>query len=122
MKKLIYRTLVLAVCLAAGATAAAQTVIGATDESGKVVKRILFDREQVTIIYEDGTTRENVDLATIVQSENTGIDEVGVAVNNGSAVREIYDLQGRRVDNLGSLQQGVFIVREGDKVYKLIKK
>ena len=95
-----------------------------TAESGKTVKRITFDRERVTLVYSDGTKAENVQKAVIKAKGN---DEQGTAtgiarVKAGSvAQRTWYTMDGRRLQGEPRVQ-GVYVVKEGDKVRKIIKK
>lgn len=108
-----------------GLAASSQTSVQAIDfENGKAVKRITFDREQVNIVYADGQVLEGVDEALIVKEIfPTSIDDVKTTTPAPTAaVRQVYDLQGRLMSGLHELPQGVYIVREGEKVYKWIKK
>ena len=111
--------LTIAGLLFAAIPATAQDYV-AVDDQGKEVKRVIFDREKVTIEYRDAQVRTDVQEALIVrQSSFSSVQDIK-STDNGK--RQIYDLQGRPVENLDMMSGGIFIVREGDKVYKLIKK
>lgn len=87
-------------------------------ENGLEVKRITFDREDVSIIYADGTEDNNVETAIIRPEETpTGIKGVAkTAQTNGW-----YTVDGRRLQNAPK-DKGVYVVKKGDKVRKTIKK
>ena len=121
MKKLILTITALSIGMAVGA----QNIVQAIDfENGKAVRRITFDREQVNIVYADGQVLEGVDEAVIVKEIlPTAIEDVKANESTPkAAVREVYDLQGRLMSGTHELPQGIYIVREGEKVYKWIKK
>ncbi len=115
------KLLLTAACCLTTCCVSAQT-IGAVDEQGRQVRRITFDREQVTVEYVDGDVRNNVDFTLVTREEMTGIETVRVNSDEQSALRQVYDLQGRPVGDVNNLSQGIYVVREGEKVYKLIKK
>lgn len=119
--KAIKLALVVACCLGACYSAGAQTV-AAVDEQGKQVRRITFDRERVTIEYASGEVRDNVDRALILRGDVTAIDAIKTQPGENGTVRQVYDLQGHRMVDVNNLPQGIYVVREGDKVYKMIKK
>ncbi|MBP5425811.1 MAG: hypothetical protein J6Y33_07035 [Prevotella sp.] len=93
-----------------------------TADSGKKVKRITFDREQVSIIYNDGTKEEAVQQAVIVRDATvTGIK--GMQQQGQQTERRCYAIDGRTVQSAQKgLKKGVYVVKEGDKVRKIIKK
>ena len=105
--KAIKLALVVACCLGACCSAGAQTV-AAVDEQGKQVRRITFDRD--------------VDRALILRGDVTAIDAIKTQPGENGTVRQVYDLQGHRMVDVNNLPQGIYVVREGDKVYKMIKK
>lgn len=119
--KTIKSVIALACIMGACCSASAQSV-AAIDDKGQQVSRITFDRERVTIEYVNGEIRDNVDNALIYRGQVTAIDDVRTNGNETAGPRQVYDLQGRLVSDLNNLPQGIYIVREGDKVYKLIKK
>ena len=88
-------------------------------QNGKVVKKITFDREKVNIIYADDTQISDVNDVTISNraSGTTGIDKTKTA-NSANAW---YTMDGRRLQNAPKTK-GVYVVKEGDKVRKTIKK
>ncbi len=88
-------------------------------DNGKKVKRILFDREQVTIVYVDDT-QENVDKGVAVKRDDiaTSVKEIKGKKSKNS---EVYDLQGRKL-NAVPQRKGVYIKREGKQVRKIVKK
>lgn len=86
----------------------------------KPVRRVTFDRENVTIYYQDGTDRTNVDAAVIHRMEPTGITEKRTDVGPRKASAS-YDLSGRKVSG-NSTRKGVYVVRKGNTVRKTVKK
>jgi hypothetical protein len=103
----------------------------AVADNGKSVKRITFDRENICVVYADGTKDENVQSAVVYGSGTaTGI-ATKPATGKGQVVkREVYDPQCRQVKTVkgqrstadGQRTKGVYIVREGEKTRKIIKK
>ncbi len=120
----IYVGLLLAFGLACGSlSASAQSV--AVTESGKTVKRITFDRENVTLVYQDGTKDDNVSQTTIHREAATGIrnvndnDNVNDNVNvNANVNSQYYTLDGRRLQSVPN-GNGVYIKKEGKRVKKV---
>ena len=88
-------------------------------QNGKQVKRIAFDREKVDIIYSDDTQISDVNDVTITNeaSGTTAIDKTKTA----KRANEWYTMDGRRLQNAPKTK-GVYVVKEGDKVRKTIKK
>lgn len=105
------------VACAVGTMAQAQgQVVTAGD---KVVKRITFDREQVTLIYEDNT-QEPVEQATINRTVPSGISNVKKSAKT-SGVRSWYTVDGRKLQKEPA-RKGIYVRKEGNKVRKTIKK
>lgn len=100
----------------------AKTIDYAQTPDGKVVTRLTFDRELVTIFYADGS-QETVEETTIFHiSKSSGIvdvnvDEQEITPQKGDG---FYDLQGRRV-NGHDLTPGIYIKRVGAKSIKVVK-
>ncbi|MBP3227157.1 MAG: hypothetical protein J6M53_00035 [Bacteroidaceae bacterium] len=120
-KKSLYIACVLMALATTGVRAQTATEAVHT-ESGKAVRRITFDREQVTIVYADGTTESGVSKATVRLgqiNETTGVQTPATTQQQAATV--VYDLQGRRV-NPTAHQSGVFIERNGNQVRRIIKK
>ena len=88
-------------------------------QNGKQVKRIAFDREKVDIIYSDDTQISDVNDVTITNeaSGTTAIDKTKTA----KRANAWYTMDGRRLQNAPKAK-GVYMVKEGDKVRKTIKK
>ena len=88
-------------------------------QNGKQVKRITFDREKVNIIYSDESQITDVNDVTISNraSGTTGIN----AAKTTTAKSGWYTVDGRRLQNAPKTK-GVYVVKEGDKVRKTIKK
>ncbi len=88
---------------------------------GKQVTRLVFDREQVTVIYADGTV-ETSDYPEIVWApETSGVYELNVDNRSVTTDNGTYDLQGRRI-NPDNAQPGVYVERRDGKTVKVIKK
>lgn len=119
MTKTLLKAVALVLCMSGCFVASASTEYQVIDELGNKVKRIIFDREHVTFVYDDGTTRDYVKQALVTNAQATSVETINATT---TAEREVYDLQGRRISNVENMPSGIFIVRQGDKVYKLIKK
>lgn len=109
--------MIAAILLCGTVTASAQKAQNVSN--GKVVKRITFDREKVNIVYTDNTQETGVEQATITRrsGEATGIASTTKANN----ARGWFTLDGRRLESAPSAK-GVYVVKDGDKVRKTIKK
>ncbi len=109
--------MIAAILLCGTVTASAQKAQNVSN--GKVVKRITFDREKVNIIYSDDTQISDVNDVTISNRAGgtTGIDKTKTA----KSANEWYTVDGRRLQNAPKAK-GVYVVKEGDKVRKTIKK
>jgi hypothetical protein len=91
------------------------------DESGKKVRSITFDREQVTVTFNDGTKSEAVKQITVRGKQYvTGITETKSA--QLATQSRWYAIDGRNVQPGRDTKKGVYVVREGNKVRKTIKK
>ena len=89
--------------------------------NGKLVRRVTFDRENVTINYKDGSADEKVSTAVIVNTP-TGIKLVSKEQGTDGA-RSIYSIDGRRLQGTAAKTgKGVYIVKEGKTVRKVTKK
>ena len=106
-------------------TLSAAGINAQVDESGKRVKRITFDREQVTLEYNDGSKSENVRKAVITNNgPATGI-KVLIQKGRFAAQAKWFAIDGRQLQkgpNSPASRKGVYVVRENDKVRKIIKK
>ena len=85
----------------------------------KTSQAITFDREKVDIIYSDDTQISDVNDVTISNRAGgtTGINKTKTA----NSANEWYTVDGRRLQNAPKAK-GVYVVKEGDKVRKTIKK
>lgn len=116
MKKTL---LILVIGMMGTAFATAQTA-----DNGKVVGRVLFDREDVTIVYADNSFDEHVATATITKGkpEPTAVktQDKNTATTGG---RSWYSVDGRRIANGQKPKaKGVYVVKEEKKVRKVVKK
>ena len=108
---------------------ASASVTGAwaqTAENGKSIKRITFDRENVCVIYADGSKEENVQ-ALVVTGNNvtTGVKDAAPKSRATTTKRSWYTVDGRRMKagpRVRHSRSSVCIVKEGQKVRKTIKK
>lgn len=104
---------ILALLLALPLAAAAQK----TDD-GRRVKRITFDREQVTILYADGTQENGVSSAT-VRETTTGVK--AAKPQESPSARQLYTTDGRQLQ-CEPQRKGIYIVKGRNGVRKTIKK
>ena len=79
----------------------------------------MYDDYTGTIKIEIPTPRQNAQCtvySTIVEHGSTAVEDITV---NANAPKEYFNLQGVRVDNP---ENGLFIVRQGKKVSKVLVK
>ena len=62
---------------------------------------------------------QNFDTSNIKDHATTAINAI---VNSKSGNRQYYDLNGRRMPNDAMLPRGIYIVKEGDKTRKIVKR
>ena len=114
-----YHSSFLAIFLACGGLCA-QAQSTAVAENGKQVKRITFDRENVSVTYLDGTKDENVKDFVVRRDITTGIRTVKDKQDSNGAAARWYTVDGRRLQAQPS-GKGVYIKREGQRVRKVKK-
>lgn len=99
------------------------TIGGQTVE--QPVTRLLFDGDNVQLVFIDGssTTADMDEVKLTFQwSTPTAIDPLptqGIQ-EEGSALNPVYDLQGRMV--VGQAKAGIYLVHQNGKAVKVIKK
>ena len=114
MKKNIFFLSVFALCCSLNAQAQAMV-------EGKQVKRIIFDREDISVIYDDNTRSNNVqELSVRRQDPVTGVREE--RLNTNVTTSDWYTVDGRSLQGNPGNTKGVYVVKEGNKVRKVIKK
>lgn len=112
----------MAVLLFTGMAAHAQ--YRAQDGNGNVLKKITFDREQVTKVRSDGSaitagTPLVVNRVLVSDTATVGIEEVRAEMQQQPT--EYYDVMGRRVSDIEKMQSGIYLMKEGTKVRKIVK-
>ena len=116
MKKLIVMSCMLCLTLAAMADG------GKID--GSTIKKITFNGDQVTIVFNDGTETLVADMAEVIIdfSTATSVEErTAILKKTGLKGKEVYDLKGQVVVNgsnlmvKGQLKKGIYII-DGKKV------
>jgi len=110
--------LLLALC-AADATAQ-------TTNEGKKVKQLRFDREKVTIVYNNGETEEATDNIVILNSATPVKEVVNSKSSDSESPATWYTIDGRRIVKSDSsnrnLPKGVYVKREGNRTRKTVVK
>lgn len=99
------------------------TIGGQTVE--QPVKRLLFDGDNVQLVFNDGssTTADMDEVKLTFQwSTPTTIDQLTTqgTQEESSALNSVYDLQGRRIG--GQAKAGIYLVQQNGKTVKVIKK
>ena len=99
------------------------TIGGQTVE--QPVKRLLFDGDNVQLVFNDDTrTIADMDEVTLTfeWSTPTTIDQLTTQgmQEEDSALNPVYDLQGRRIG--GQAKAGIYLVQQNGKTVKVIKK
>ena len=88
------------------------------------LQRITFNDGQMVIATKSGEAN-SVDISTInrvyFDSEATGIEEKDV-IKQQDGETAIYDLAGRKGSDLQNLPNGIYVVKEGGKTRKIVKK
>ena len=88
------------------------------------LQRITFNEGQMVIATKNGEAN-SVDISTISRvyfdSEATGIEDKAV-INQQDGETAIYDLAGRKLTDLQNLPNGIYVVKEGGKTRKIVKK
>ncbi len=89
------------------------------------IQKLTFDNGNVVVTKTDGTTASfgmsAISSMYVDISPADGIDRLTDELTN-SGDAEVYDLQGRRVSASTELPRGVYIVSQGGKNRKIIKK
>ena len=140
-------TLMAVLLLLLGAQAHTITI---NDESveGRNVRRILFDKENIKLVYDDDTESDLVNKGLIIFDELTGLKGMRVytatAAVSGDVLTlkgldpakgvTVFDTNGRQVlameatrsevaiINIGHLNDGVYVLRNGQNVIKFVKR
>jgi len=111
-------TLVLLAALALAATASAQT---ATDDSGREVKRIVFNGEQVSVVYGDGDRQDGVQQTRVKAIQGVATQVSSPKATATSRHTELYSTDGRQLSRRPT-KKGVYIERRGGKAVKRVRK
>lgn len=126
MKTTIFAALLCAFSLTALAddyTLYVETAAGSSAYAYDDLQRITFKDGQMVIETKSGEST-SVGIATIsrVYFDNvaTGVEKVEPTVV--TADKEVYDLSGRRVSVDTELSKGIYVVKEGGKTRKIVKK
>ena len=126
MKTTIFAALLCAFSLTALAddyTLYVETTAGSSAYAYDDLQRITFKDGQMVIETKSGEST-SVGIATIsrVYFDNvaTGVEKVEPTVV--TADKEVYDLSGRRVSVDTELSKGIYVVKEGGKTRKIVKK
>ncbi len=100
-----------------------QTAVAESTYAFDDLQRITFDNGNMVIATKNGEST-SVGIATIsrVYFDNvaTGVEKVEPTVV--TADKEVYDLSGRRVSVNTELPKGIYVVKEGGKTRKIVKK
>ena len=129
MKKIIMAALATMFCLSALAddyTLYVQTAAAEYTYAFDDLQRITFSDGNMVIATKTGETAA-VNISSI---ERVFFDKVATgikSVENAEDVesgdnREVYDLSGRRVSTNAVLPKGIYVVKEGGKTFKIVKK
>ena len=145
MKRLLTMALsVIAVAAIASAEVPQALTVNGEAIDGKTVKQLAIDREQVTVVFDDGTTIDDVTTLSLIIG-STGLQGISYydasarIVGNSLTVKglsglspiAVYDIKGRQVAaaplsteatiDISNLAAGVYSVRAGNQVIKFIK-
>lgn len=111
-------TLVLLAALALAATASAQT---ATDDSGREVRRIVFNGEQVSVVYGDGDRQDGVQQTRVKATQGVATGIGGTKAQATGKRSALYSADGRQLGRQ-PMKKGVYIERRGGKAVKRVRK
>ena len=104
---------------------AQQTQVNNQDMGNLTVRRIVFDREDIKVVLSDGTSVNNVTQMKASIDKAAGIEAPKAEVGAKSwGDKTAYDLQGRRLApaDARKARQGVYVVRQGKRSVKQIKR
>lgn len=148
MKRHLLFVLMLLASAAFTLHAEGEIIVNGQTITGKTVKQILFDRENITVIYDDDSQDAEINTADISLLPVSGVQSVKVysftalagkgelnisGLDEKSAV-DIYDINGRALKHIAkpqgdkltvdisSLQHGVYLLRNGNNVIKFTVK
>lgn len=119
---MIKRIIFVAIVLLTGMAANAQ--YRAEDSRGYVVKKIVFDREQVTEIRSDGSSINGANpivINRVLVNDTSTVGIQDVTAEPQQMPTEYYDLEGRRVSDTEQMPCGIYLMKEGTKVRKIVK-
>lgn len=117
MKTMKYRMLAALLLLGSASVAMAQAV---DNKNKKEVKRILFDRENISVVYDDDTMTRNVESVFMARDKGAVVD-IDLLKKADSAKEEWYTLDGRKLQGAPQ-DRGVYVKKTGNRVCKTIKK
>jgi len=102
----------------------ATDVTAQTTNDGKKVKQLRFDREKVTIVYNDGETEEATDNILVIKSVTAirDVKDSDVAKGSGQVRKEWFTIDGRRLASEPKGKKGVYVKKEGNRTRKTIVK
>lgn len=92
----------------------------AVDENGNTVKRLIFDRENVTAIYDSGDSTNHLQSIAITRQSESG-PNVGIVVPSpveADGETMYYDLNGRPMKVID--HPGVYIEKKGKRTRKIV--
>lgn len=93
----------------------------AVDDYGNPVRRITFNRENVSVVYATGDSVSNVQTVQVTRHAD-GDSLVGIITVEpieADDETQLFDLNGRRVD--ATFQPGVYIEKRGTRVRRIVK-
>lgn len=126
IRKTMLKTVLFSLFLMAmPATGKAQTVtVNGQVYEKKVVRRLLIDREDITVVMNDGSAIGNVTQLQTLIDKTAGINETWQQNEQKPSKGDgIYDLSGRKLDAVGEaqLRRGIYIKRTSGKNKKWTK-
>jgi opacity protein-like surface antigen len=112
------RNFVLALAVAAAVTASAQVAV---DGQNRQVKRIVFNGEQMTVVYADGTQQTDVQQTHVKRGSGVATKLRTTEAKTTTPKRiEYYTADGRKMDK-APVRKGLYIERRNGKYLKKVK-
>lgn len=112
-KRIITSCLSLLLCL--GTFADGETVV-----QGKTLEKITFEGDNVVLHYIDGTSDKTIDMANVKIVFDIADAIEFLSTEPDDANTYYFDMQGRQLPT--APQKGMYIMKKGKKVVKLINK
>lgn len=93
----------------------------AVDDYGNAVRRLTFDRENVSVVYAAGDSIAHLHTMNVTRqsTSDTTVGIITVEPIEADSETLIFDLNGRKIDVIQ--QPGIYIEKRGTRIRKIVK-